>query len=86
MVLLLGGMFIVLMTDSIQSISADHTEPGIGIFQDEWLVTLIETQNTNYLVCGNNPGSKYEKAIQLNIKILDETSFLKILKKEGVTL
>ena len=50
MVLLLGGMFIVLMTDSIQSISADHTEPGIGIFQDEWLVTLIETQNTNYLV------------------------------------
>ena len=50
MVLLLGGIFIVLMADSIQSISADHTEPGIGIFQDEWLVTLIETQNTNYLV------------------------------------
>ena len=44
------------------------------------------SKNTNYLVCGNNPGSKYEKAIQLNIKILDETSFLKILKKEGVAL
>ena len=44
------------------------------------------SKNTNYLICGNNPGSKYEKAIQLNIKILDETSFLKILKKEGVTL
>jgi DNA ligase (NAD+) len=43
------------------------------------------SKNTNYLICGNNPGSKYEKAIQLNIKILDETSFLKILKKEGVT-
>ena len=50
MALLLGGIFVVLMADSIQSISADHTEPGIGIFQDEWLVTLIETQNTNYLV------------------------------------
>ena len=50
MALLLGGMFIVLMANSIQSISADHTEPGIGIFQNQDLVELIETQNTNYLV------------------------------------
>ena len=63
-----------------------------GSWLTYWLVSLgakvgsTISKNTNYLICGNNPGSKYEKAIQLNIKILDETSFLKILKKEGVTL
>ena len=47
---LLGIAFVILLASSIQSISADHTEPGIGIFKDESLVTLIQTQNTNYLV------------------------------------
>ena len=38
------------MADSIQSIYADHTEPGTGIFKDDENVTLIETINTEYLV------------------------------------
>ena len=50
MVLLLSIMFISLMADSIQSIYADHTEPGTGIFKDDENVTLIETINTEYLV------------------------------------
>ena len=38
------------MTGSIQSIYADHTESGTGIFKDKENVTLIETINTEYLV------------------------------------
>ena len=50
MVTLLSVMFISLMADSIQSIYADHTESGTGIFKDDESVTLIETINTEYLV------------------------------------
>ena len=50
MVLLLSIMFISFMTGSIQSIYADHTESGTGIFKDKENVTLIETINTEYLV------------------------------------
>ena len=42
------------------------------------------SKNTDYLIYGNNPGSKYEKANKLNIKMINETSFLKMIKKEGV--
>ncbi|MDD5732049.1 MAG: NAD-dependent DNA ligase LigA [Patescibacteria group bacterium] len=35
--------------------------------------------NTSYLVVGENPGSKYDKAKKLGIKILDEKEFTKML-------
>ena len=38
------------------------------------------SKNTDYLVLGKNPGSKYNKAKQLNIKILHEKKFIKISK------
>ena len=50
MVLLLGGMFIVLMTDSIQSISADHTEPSIGIFKDSTNVNIVDNEDSKYKI------------------------------------
>lgn len=35
--------------------------------------------NTTYLVAGGNPGSKYDKAKKLGVKIIGEKGFLKIL-------
>ena len=49
-VLLLSVVFVALIASSIQSISADHLEPGIGIFSGEQEVSLIPTKNTNYQV------------------------------------
>jgi len=40
------------------------------------------TKNTDYAVVGVNPGSKYRKAQQFNIKILTEQEFLKLINKK----
>lgn len=36
---------------------------------------------TDYLVAGDNAGSKYNKAVKLNVKIINEAEFLKLLDK-----
>jgi DNA ligase (NAD+) len=38
------------------------------------------SKNTNYLLCGENAGSKLEKAQQLGIKIIGETDLLEMLR------
>lgn len=38
------------------------------------------SSKTTYLIVGENPGSKYEKAQDLNIKIIDEDAFEDLLK------
>tara|TARA_B100001179_G_C18473802_1_gene352580 strand:- start:36 stop:638 length:603 start_codon:yes stop_codon:yes gene_type:complete len=45
---LLSAIFVVLLASSIQSISADHLEPGQGIFSGEQKVELVTTEDTNY--------------------------------------
>ena len=47
---LLSAIFVALIACSIQSISADHLEPGQGIFKDVGAVKLVTTQGTNYQV------------------------------------
>jgi len=38
------------------------------------------TKETNYLVVGSEPGSKYQKAKELGVKIIAEEDFLKMIK------
>ena len=47
---LLGVIFVTLIAGSIQSISADHLEPGQGIFKEESEVELVTTHGSNYQV------------------------------------
>ena len=47
---LLSVIFVTLIAGSIQSISADHLEPGQGIFKDEGEYNFEITQGTNYQV------------------------------------
>ena len=50
MVLLVGVIFVALITASVQSVAADHLEPGQGIFTDMSEVSLIESKGTKYQV------------------------------------
>ena len=47
---LLSITFVLLITGSIQSVTADHLEPGKGLFKDETAVEMAKTEDTNYRV------------------------------------
>ena len=38
------------------------------------------SKNTDFVVIGDNPGSKFQKAKQLGVKIIDEKEFLNMIK------
>ena len=41
------------------------------------------SRNTDYLVAGANPGSKYDRAVELGIEIWDEQEFLRQTGRES---
>ena len=47
---LLSITFVLLIIGSVQSVSADHLEPGKGIFKDKAVVELTKTEDSNYRV------------------------------------
>jgi DNA ligase (NAD+) len=44
-------------------------------------VSSSVSKNTDFIIVGKKPGSKYEKGVELNIKILRESDFLKLVRK-----
>ena len=47
---LLGVIFVLLIAGSVQSVAADHLEPGKGIFRDENNVNIISTIDSKYQI------------------------------------
>lgn len=43
-------------------------------------VTSAVSKNTDFVIVGENPGSKYTKALELGIKVLTEEEFMKLIK------
>ena len=39
------------------------------------------SKKTDFVVVGENPGSKYDRAIQLGVETIDENEFLKRVKR-----
>ncbi len=75
-----GLSFVI--TGSLEAMTRDKTKEIVISLGGK--VASSISKNTDYLIYGSNSGSKYEKANKLNIKMINEKSFLKMLKKEGV--
>ena len=68
----------IVITGRLTSISRSEAETLIK--EAGGSVSNTVSQKTDYLVLGEEPGSKLEKAKSLDIKILDEHAFLDLLK------
>ncbi len=66
------------LSGSLKTLTRDKAKEKIERLGGK--VSSSVSKNTDYLVSGKNPGSKYEKAKKLNIPIIDEKSFLELLK------
>ena len=74
---LLGKTFV--LTGSMNSLSRDQATQKIRSLGGD--VSSAVSKNTSFVVAGENPGSKLDKAEEFGVKILDEAEFLKMLEK-----
>ncbi|MEN3013164.1 MAG: NAD-dependent DNA ligase LigA [Endomicrobiia bacterium] len=73
-----SGMTVV-FTGELESMTRTEAEEIVKQFGGKTSSSV--SKSTSLVVVGKNPGSKYEKAKQLNIKIIYEEEFLKMIKK-----
>ena len=73
--LLLKGKVIVI-SGSLSSMTRMQAEEYIKSLGGKVISSI--SKNTNFLLIGMNPGSKYDKAKKLNIKIINEGDFFKL--------
>lgn len=73
----LSGKTFVL-TGSLDSLTRDQAKEEIRKAGGKNV--SIVSKETDFIVVGDEPGSKYEKAKKLNIKIINEQEFLKMIK------
>ena len=64
-------------TGTLESMSRD--DAGAKVVKLGANVTNTVSKNTSYVVVGTEPGSKYEKAKKLGVKILSEQEFIKLI-------
>lgn len=67
------------VTGTLASMSRDEAKTALQALGAK--VTGSVSKKTNYVVVGENPGSKADKAEALGVEMLDEQAFLKLLKQ-----
>jgi DNA ligase (NAD+) len=67
------------LTGTMKSITRPEATEAIEALGGK--VTNSVSKKTDYVVVGEDPGSKYDKALQLGINILTEEEFLKLIEK-----
>jgi DNA ligase (NAD+) len=68
----------VVVTGTLESLSREVAKEKIRQAGGDWVSSV--SKNTDYVVVGENPGSKYNKAKELGVKIIEEKEFLDLLK------
>ena len=74
----LSGKSIV-VTGSLDTLSREEAKEAVREAGGDWVSSV--SKNTDYVVVGDSPGSKADKAEKLGIKILNEKEFLKLIGK-----
>ena len=72
----LEGLTIV-VTGSLAGFSRDDAKEAILTRGGKAAGSV--SKKTDYVVAGDSPGSKYDKAVELGVSILDEDGFRKLL-------
>ena len=73
---MLAGVSVVI-TGTLEGFSRD--EAGEAVRQAGGKVTSSVSKKTDFVVAGENAGSKYDKAVELGVTILDEPAFRTLL-------
>ncbi len=74
---LVGKTFV--LTGALKSITREEAKEKIKLLGGD--VSSSVSKNTDLVVVGEEPGSKYERAKKLGIKTIDEKEFLKMIEK-----
>lgn len=64
----------IVLTGGLNEMSRDEAKEIIESLGG--LITSSVSKNTNLVIVGENPGSKYDKAVELGIEIINEEEFL----------
>ncbi len=65
-------------TGALKTMTRDEAKEKVRLLGGD--VSSSVSKETDYVVCGESPGSKYEKAKKLGVKIISEEEFLKMIK------
>jgi DNA ligase (NAD+) len=76
----LAGMTVVI-TGSLEGFSRDSATAAVQNLGGK--VTGSVSKKTSYVVAGESPGSKYDKAVELGVSILDEAGFVQLLSENS---
>lgn len=72
----------VVLTGSLQRLTRSEASGYLEQLQAK--VSSSVSSKTDYVIYGTDPGSKYDKALKLNITLVDEEAFLKELLRVGL--
>jgi DNA ligase (NAD+) len=67
----------VVITGTLEGMSRD--EAGEAVRQAGGKVTSSVSKKTSFVVAGESPGSKYDRAVELGVDVIDEQEFLRRL-------
>lgn len=66
------------LTGELESMTRDEAKEKIRALGGD--ISSSVSKNTDYVVVGKNPGSKYDKARELGVKTIEEKKFIELLK------
>ena len=72
----------VVFTGALSSMTRDRAKSYVEMLGGR--VSNSVSRKTDLVVVGENPGSKYQKAMRLGIKMVNEDEFLEMLRSAGV--